>query len=455
MHSLLRALALLFSLPALTLAADPAPIVDLSQLDKPPERIERHPLAMTEALRSAGVNETVTMVALIDTTGHVASVENVSSATAAGAEAATASVMRWVFSPCFSEGKAVAFKLPVAVAIRPALTLENDGEFALGSQDDRAGPDFRTFPKYPAALASTPVHGFAVVDLTVDETGKPSDPVVEYATRTEFAESAAAAVLEWVYTPAKRDGAQVASRCRVEVPFTAESAAWTDTERDMQSRLQYARSYDEAPRQQSAGPVVFPYDALIANQQGGVSVNVIIDPTGLVAHATPAPGANPDFLGAVKASLATWRFIPATKAGQPVFGVVTMQFTFDPYREEFQYDTTTYELIKGLREGTAPIYSLKQVTKMPAPSKQVQPIFPVGYGGPFEGEAMIEFVIDPAGRAQLPKVISATNPELGWAAATAVAQWRFAPAEKDGTPVMCRARVPVRFTGPKAAAPSP
>mgnify|MGYP005854270789 CR=1 FL=1 len=448
-------LVLLTSTPVALLAQDAPAIVDLAALDRPPERIQTAPVEITPALRAAGT-DTVEMDAIIGRDGSVLRVEHVRSAHPEAAQAATAAVRRWRFTPAFADGKPATYRLAVAVAVRPDQVSDatGDAQDAVGAMGGTtiasAEPAFETIPAYPEALMASPVNGTAAVTLFVDASGQPSDPVVEFATRPEFAEPAAAAVLEWAFVPAKRGGEPTDARTLVIVPFTAESATWSPEERDLKARLRYVRSYDEAPRQKSSGPLVYPFDALIANRQGAVAVNIIVDPNGTVAHTTPGGDADPEFLGAVQASLATWTFEPATKAGRPVFGVVAMQFTFDPYRKEFQYDPTTYELIKGLREGTAPIYTLKQATKMPKPTQQVQPAFPVGYEGPFEGDAMIEFIIDAQGRAQLPKVIRATNPELGWAAATAVAQWRFEPAEKDGNPVMCRARVPVRFTATKS-----
>ncbi len=59
--------------------------------------------------------------------------------------------------------------------------------------------------------------------------------------------------------------------------------------------------------------------------------------------------------------------------------------------------------------------------------------------------------IDRAGRAQLPRVVSTTREDFGWAAATAVARWQFTPPTKDGKPVDVKARVPVSYTPPANA----
>lgn len=432
-----------------------AEIVDVSKLDRPPERLEYAAVTPPPELADKGISDTVRMEAVIGIDGRVVEINNVAAEHPEAGAAASAAVRKWRFAPAFVGGEPVSFRLPVAIAIRPgqssgegADTGAKVGAFG-GTVVEVAEPTYQTIPAYPEALRETPVEGYAMVNLLVDAEGKPSDVVVEFATRPEFAAAAAAAVLEWAFTPAQYEGKPAPSRATVDVRFIIESAAWSEDIRDLKSRLQYVRSYDESPTEKSRAPVVFPFQALIENRQGGVTMNLIIDPVGRVAQAVPGPGSDLDYVGAVQASLANWEFVPATKADRPVFAMIAMQFTFDPYREEFQFDSTAYDLIKGLRDGTATVYSLKQVTQMPKPVRQVQPVLPVGYEGEANGEAMIEFIIDKNGRAQLPKVVRATNAGLGWAAATAVAQWHFEPAKKDGEIVAVRARQPIRFSPPK------
>jgi len=62
---------------------------------------------------------------------------------------------------------------------------------------------------------------------------------------------------------------------------------------------------------------------------------------------------------------------------------------------------------------------------------------------------MIEFIIDRDGRCRLPRVVSASQPEFGWAAAAAINQWVFAPPTKGGQPVDVKVNIPVDFPPPK------
>jgi TonB family protein len=64
------------------------------------------------------------------------------------------------------------------------------------------------------------------------------------------------------------------------------------------------------------------------------------------------------------------------------------------------------------------------------------------------GQAVIEFVIDRDGRARLPRIVSASDEQFGWAAATAVSQWVFDMPRRNGQPVDVRVKIPFQFKVP-------
>jgi TonB family protein len=72
-------------------------------------------------------------------------------------------------------------------------------------------------------------------------------------------------------------------------------------------------------------------------------------------------------------------------------------------------------------------------------------------GSGISGEATIEFVVDGNGKVQLPRIVSSTQWEFGWAAATALLRSEFTPPRKGGEPAATRMRIPVMF----AASPKP
>ena len=64
------------------------------------------------------------------------------------------------------------------------------------------------------------------------------------------------------------------------------------------------------------------------------------------------------------------------------------------------------------------------------------------------GTAKIEFVVDRSGLAQLPRILEASDPAFGWAAATWVGAMRFNQLTRAGQPTDLRVVVPIKFTPP-------
>jgi outer membrane biosynthesis protein TonB len=62
-------------------------------------------------------------------------------------------------------------------------------------------------------------------------------------------------------------------------------------------------------------------------------------------------------------------------------------------------------------------------------------------GSVADANVVIEFFIDPDGAVQLPRIVSANSPDLGWAAASAIKRWIFEVPMKNGKPVFARHQV--------------
>jgi len=84
------------------------------------------------------------------------------------------------------------------------------------------------------------------------------------------------------------------------------------------------------------------------------------------------------------------------------------------------------------------------------PRYRVSPMYPTALkkNGRPSGQAVIEFVIDRDGRARLPRIVSASDEQFGWAAATAVSQWVFDMPRRNGQPVDVRVKIPFQFKVP-------
>lgn len=110
-------------------------------------------------------------------------------------------------------------------------------------------------------------------------------------------------------------------------------------------------------------------------------------------------------------------------------------------------DTT---LVLALQPGGTGIGSAKGLDERLHFLWSVQPIYPRALLTEKPGgQAKIEFIIDANGRVRLPRVVTASRDEFGWAAATAVSQWVFARPLRGGQPVEVRVSMPFDFVPPK------
>jgi TonB family protein len=85
--------------------------------------------------------------------------------------------------------------------------------------------------------------------------------------------------------------------------------------------------------------------------------------------------------------------------------------------------------------------------KLPVAFFQPLPVYPSGMlRAAVVGDATVSFVISAAGTVEAIKVERANIEDLGPAAAGAVAQWRFFPAEKKKVPVSVRVQASFTFS---------
>lgn len=128
-------------------------------------------------------------------------------------------------------------------------------------------------------------------------------------------------------------------------------------------------------------------------------------------------------------------FRPARSGGSPVRMAVVLPLDFRAG-------------VPAVASSDSGVFSVDCVDREPALKAVVPLTYPEtmrsrGLGG----EALLEFVVDTNGRADLPSVrlVNATQSDFATAARTAVARAQFRPALLSGTAVRCRVRLPVVF----------
>ena len=215
--------------------------------------------------------------------------------------------------------------------------------------------------------------------------------------------------------------------------------------------LPAAPAAEDAPAPLEPVPLVYPYDLALAGTEGRATVQFNIDAEGFARDVTVVDATQDAFGRAAKGMVEAERFAPRTENGKAVAQTGLKQevrFTRD------RLDAGAQAMIAELKKPQPDFAKARELDRLPpAVLKLVQPVFPPALlGSTAKNEAVIECIIDAQGRVQLPRIISAATEDCGWAAATAVQRWQFAPPTKGGKPVATRMRIPLEFVPPKAEA---
>lgn len=92
--------------------------------------------------------------------------------------------------------------------------------YSIDAVDQRPTIQQQARPVYPAALREAHVTGEAKIQFVVDTSGATTQLECLSTTAPEFAESALAAVQQWRFTPAQKNGQAVACRMIVPISFS-------------------------------------------------------------------------------------------------------------------------------------------------------------------------------------------------------------------------------------------
>ncbi len=198
--------------------------------------------------------------------------------------------------------------------------------------------------------------------------------------------------------------------------------------------------------------IVYPYDMALAGTEGTATVTYDVDAQGTPHNIKVTKTSRPEFGKSIAASLETVRFDPAKdKDGKPIASKGSLDFKF----QKSMIDAALVTELKKpdavfLGKDSPPDGGLKIVRMM-------EPMFPeaMQQAKLSEGSAQIEFIIDTDGAVRMPKIVSASKEEFGWAAAVLVSNWRFGPPMKDGKPARVKLSLPIAFHVAPLAAPAP
>ncbi len=94
------------------------------------------------------------------------------------------------------------------------------------------------------------------------------------------------------------------------------------------------------------------------------------------------------------------------------------------------------------------VLPMGSVDRLPTAKFRVAPVYPLEMrNAGTQGEAMVEFIVDAAGKVRNAYAVKSSHPEFGTAAVEAVSKWQFDAGQKGGRAVNTIMTVPIVFTG--------
>ena len=341
--------------------------------------------------------------------------------------------------------------LLVAALAAPALSAQSKAAAAPANRE--AVPFQQSRPAYPESLRTYRIRGEVRLAYDIDAEGYVQNLRATYATHPDFLQPALDVAKGWRFRPARKDGKPVSSS-REESVFTDVLTPGLEAfeipavaVKDLPESLRY----DRPPSIRTLVPVVYPYEQLLANKRGAAQVALIIAPDGLTRELRVRAASEPAFGLALAAAMEAWEFEPAVKNGAPSGAILTRGQEFKVDGEDRLVSDGTRRLLRILSSENPAIVDISALDASPEPLERVPPVFPQKHAGK-DGTTEVEFIVDREGVVHLPRIVSASEPEFGWSAATAVVRWRFAPPIKAGEPVDARVRMQLDF---RAAEPAP
>lgn len=368
-------------------------------------------------------------------------------------EPALAAVRQWKFAPALVEGKPVACGMTVLVEFALTQLKQKRAPIApsrpeLMPQAQRPSPPrvlSANDPDYPEELEERKLPGRVDLRVEVGVDGRVDSVRVRWASHPAFVAEAVRVARTWMFEPARQG--VLARKAALDSP--AKFSMFGITRADLMAanglRLPGGGESRVLPEPFVLSEPVYPFEKLIAGEEGYAEAAFRVKASGAIDEVEVTESSAPEFGQALRAAMDQWAFRPAQDAGQ--FVAVRLVA-----RWEFRRPTSgeVARLAGLLAADSAGVSGPAGLDEKLAPVWRGFPTYPTTSLGSGEaGEAEIEFVIDRRGRARVPRVVSATKPEFGWAAATAVQQWVFAPPKRGGAAVDVRVRVPIDFTVPR------
>jgi TonB family protein len=298
--------------------------------------------------------------------------------------------------------------------------------------------------------------GLVKLRFLVDVEGRARNVVVVSSNNPRFNQAAIDAIIKWRFEPGRRNGVPVSTHMNESInffyrgPATAGHDAYdVSSDSSDQSKLPPELRYDVPPKPANVVSAVYPFELLRDGVNGTAEVRFLVNPSGEAEQAIVVKASRPEFGQALLAMLDAWKFQPAMKDGKPTQTVLDIQQEFSDFAGDVPVSDEMKDLLYQLKQEKPALCPIKDLDARPQLIAQPPPAFPSTLIGKVDkGQAVVEFIIDHDGNVQLPRIVSATDPAFGYAAAQGVMAWKFASLTSHGQPVAVRAKAPIDFTTP-------
>lgn len=415
------------------------------------------PVYPVDALKAKIGGRVVTRV-VVDEVGNVIAARVLNATDPKLGDAALAAVKLWKFAPARENSKPVYACLDVPLEFDAAKgqkswkPAEPFPEHLTPQLAPRIEAVAKTAPRgaYPVSMLERRLPGRASFVCIVRPDGGAQGFRIIAATHPDFVLPALVALERWEFAASSQGDLSVASELKgtVEFDFPAQIAGSSLSANGISAADGKAPA-PELALERIVDPV-WPYDLLVEGQGGSATAEFTVQPDGKVSAVKLVEATRPEFGRALTAAVEQWTFSSRAAAG-PTEGITLVKradFKPPALDEKAPSDQALGRLAQLAREGK--IGGGLALDDKLVPVYQVAPRYPevlLERERP-TGRAMIEFVIDREGRCRLPRILSATADEFGWAAATAVGQWIFKAPRRAGQPTEVRVQIPINFSPP-------
>lgn len=317
-------------------------------------------------------------------------------------------------------------------------------------------------PIYPQGMLRAGLMATVALELIIDKQGNVSEAFVRESNNPWFERPAIDAVLKWKFKPAELNGQPVSVRVKHSIEFTirpldGNAQLWTIKKGKNHDKLPAALQWETPPEPTNTLFPVYPFEQLKAGTVGKASISCIVGTDGRVASVRLLSATIPEFGAAVLAMIDGWRFKPAKKKdGAPSLATFTSEYEFEPGgRGDVPVTDAAQQILTDLVKKPERIVSLKELDQPLKPISRRPPVYPTAVNEEGKaGQALVEFFVDRNGDAQLPRIVSSTAQEFGYAAVQAVATWRFSAPKRAGKPVTVRTKITIGFEETKTKSAS-